>query len=276
MAQRLYKRYTKPYKAFKLFSVRLKMMKIRYIPRQLDLLRIFFRKGGVLIVLDACRYDFFKKKFRGYHGYTYILSPAYSPASDTFSWLKIVSKRYSAYLKFTRVFSATPVINSKGIEIYGYKVTKYFRDIIDLWKYYWNPDLQTVHPSSIIEAIKKYGLKKRNIIWFTQPHMPYIGKIKIIRPNKSFRNSEQYLLYLLNRGEITLKDWIEAYIYNLKLALEAIGKLLNLIPQEKVIIITADHGELFGEYGIFFHPHRYNLPQLRIVPFAILKRKRSQ
>jgi len=260
-----------PYKAFKLLSARLKIMKLRYLPRQIDLLRTFFKKGGVLIILDACRYDFFKKYYLGYLGYTSILFPAYSPASNTFDWLKIVSKRYFAYLRFTRIFSATPAINSKGIEIYGFKPTECCRDIIDVWKYYWDPDLQTVHPYSVVEAVKKYGLKKRNIIWFVQPHMPYIGEIKIIRPNKSFRNSESYLLYLLNRGEITVQEWIDAYVSNLKLVLKAVGKLLSLIPKKKMVIITADHGELFGEYGIFFHPHRYTLPQLRIVPFVVLK-----
>lgn len=256
---------------FKVFMATLKTIKLKGLVNQLDLLSFFFKRGGILIVLDACRYDIFKRE----NDINGVLIPTLSPSSDTASWLIRVFEKFRVYLKFTRIFSTTPYLNSSGIEIYGVKANKFCRDIIDLWKYLWDPDLQTVHPDSVVEAVERYGLRRRNIIWFIQPHMPYIGDIKIIRPDKSYRNSEEYLLELLEKGEINYRDWIDAYRSNLHIVLNAIKKLLRKIPGYINIFITSDHGEMFGEYGVYFHPHRFNLPQLRLVPFLIVRYYRS-
>jgi len=58
------------------------------------------------------------------------------------------------------------------------------------------------------------------------------------------------------------------YLDNLRLALDSVGTLLQNLDAENVII-TADHGESFGEYGgKFGHIDGYLTPQVRKVPWV--------
>jgi hypothetical protein len=49
--------------------------------------------------------------------------------------------------------------------------------------------------------------------------------------------------------------------------LEEVDKLLDNIDSEQVVI-SADHGEAFGEFGTFRHPKYVPLPMLKKVPWV--------
>jgi len=59
-----------------------------------------------------------------------------------------------------------------------------------------------------------------------------------------------------------------AYRENLKWVLGNIADLVTTI--DGAVVITADHGELLGEYGLHFHTD-LPLPQLRLVPWFTIK-----
>ena len=62
-----------------------------------------------LIVLDACRYDYFADTYKKYLSGK--LVKANSPASGTFKWLRSV---FGNYFDAT-IFGSHPVLNSLGI-----------------------------------------------------------------------------------------------------------------------------------------------------------------
>lgn len=130
------------------------------------------RDWDYLIVLDACRYDYFSEIYKDY--FIGELEKGISLGRYTLEWWKNSFKH-----KYDDVIyvSANPYINSK-IEIKGLNAQNYFHRIIDVWEDGWNDDLGTVPPSevnkSVIENMEKYP-HKRMIIHYLQPHEPYLG-----------------------------------------------------------------------------------------------------
>jgi len=220
----------------------------------------------ILIVLDACRYDYFREEYEKFLEGKLI--KAWSPASGTTPWLK---KTFGGYYPDVQVFSATPFINSRGIDLLDYKAIEHFppKNIIDIWDFGWNDTLKTVHPKTVVEtALSQIDYKKRQIIWFLQPHGPWIGNPKIIPPpiikGTMF---DEMIIPLLRKGKLSPKKFKDAYRGNLRLVLKYVSKLITELPESKRIVITSDHGELLGEYGSFLHYSFLTVPELREVPY---------
>ncbi len=131
----------------------------------------------IIIILDACRYDYFKEEYKNFLSGE--LKKAHSPGSNTYTWLRLVfNKWYNITL-----YSAHPALNSLGIERAGYKALPHFRKIVDIWNKGWVKELSTV-PSeevnkTVLEDVKRGALKGKNIIWYMQPHAPWIGNTKL-------------------------------------------------------------------------------------------------
>ena len=218
------------------------------LQRQKDL--IHSTKWDILIVLDACRYDYFKELnwIKGK------LSCVRSPAPHTFFWFKATwPKKYDAVY-----FSANPLINSKGIpspELGNLNAHKHFRRVIDVWKSGWNEELGTVPPWEVNKAVESYyNYDSRKVIHYMQPHGPWIGKprMSMFYELEAFlRNGFMADAYLTHPKP--KKEKMEAaYRGNLKLVLRYVDVLINNFPDKK-IIITSDHGELLGEGGYYLH-----------------------
>ncbi len=126
-----------------------------------------------LIVLDACRYDFFKEIYRDYlpEG---DFRKVKTPAVNTVEWAIKVFRKYYDDVVYV---SANPHINSK-MEVHGFNASEHFSNIIDVCIWGWDEELDTVHPEtvykSVIRAMEKY-IDRRLIIHFEQPHAPYIS-----------------------------------------------------------------------------------------------------
>ena len=132
----------------------------------------------VLIILDACRYDYFKDLYGNYLDGN--VKKAISPATTTMDWL---NKVFPDFYDDIVYISANPFINSK-IEVkdkYGLRFNgkKYFFKIIDVWKGGWDNQLETTPPSNVNKALfrlKANYTNKRFIVHYMQPHAPYISK----------------------------------------------------------------------------------------------------
>ena len=131
-----------------------------------------------LIILDACRYDYFKETYGNYLDGD--VKKAVSPAIHTMDWL---DKVFPDFYEDIVYVSANPYINSK-IEVTDssgnkFDAKKHFFKIIDVWKGGWNNQLGSVLPSEINEATLKAKVdykNKRFILHYIQPHAPYISE----------------------------------------------------------------------------------------------------
>lgn len=217
-------------------------------------------KWKYLIILDACRYDYFKKHW--VYNKVYKVN---SPASSTLEWLKIVFPDYYDYL----LFSCNPFIGNKRSKQWDYHAFEHFKKVICLWDDLWNERFSTVLPKSVYE----YCIEKvvpRSIIWFLQPHSPYID-LETKKTPDDFRNLNPKLNpidWSEKKGTYTTEQIRKLYESNLKYVIPYVLKLTEIL--EKPIIITSDHGELLGEHGIIGHPN-IKKKELREVPLVIIR-----
>jgi hypothetical protein len=104
---------------------------------------------------------------------------------------------------------------------------------------------------------------KRMIVHYMQPHEPYLHRVANgdepteidIRPFE-----------LLRCGHEKAPVW-NAYLDNLRYVLNNVERLLENYDADDVII-TADHGEMFGEYLLYGHAEGIPHPKLRSVPWV--------
>ncbi|MFC4990431.1 hypothetical protein [Saliphagus infecundisoli] len=104
---------------------------------------------------------------------------------------------------------------------------------------------------------------ERLILHYSQPHSPYVANA--IEENRELYDYEREPFdYLESGGD--RKRVLEAYLDDLRYVLDEIALLLDNIDGE--VVISADHGESFGEYGVYGHPAGSLHPQIRNVPWA--------
>lgn len=99
----------------------------------------------------------------------------------------------------------------------------------------------------------------RMILHYHQPHNPYISK--------AMEEGRELLDYEMHYRLNPERAW-ESYLADLRYVLDDVELLLDNIDAERVVI-TSDHGEAFGEYGIYGHPIGSLHPHVRTVPWAV-------
>jgi len=186
------------------------------------------------IILDACRYDYYVKYRKA--------EKVNAPGTITRTSIpKMFPDFYSAVY-----ISASPEVNSIGYPTMpSYDPREHFLEVIDVWNFGWDDDLQTVHPGTVHETAEKYQKRgDKTIVHFMQPHAPYIGEFKwaIL----SWYNARARTLGQETNPTYNTPNDFEylkkAYDANLRLVLGYAEKCIN-----GRTLITSDHGELLGE-----------------------------
>lgn len=257
-----------------------------------------------LIILDACRWDYFAEIYRNY--LTGKLEKATSPSNNTAEWLKEVFGDWN--FEKTVYVSANPFINSKGIEIVnGFNGSCHFDEIVDVWDWGWDSEAKTVPPDQVSKAARLAKAKfpsKRLVAHFIQPHEPYLTlnfdgqgfsksvarlneREKLTRKIKSLirktatrilgkekaRMIEGFFAPKTNTVAAVAKKYGKkglrtAYRENLKVALKEVHKLVKYLPGKS--IVTSDHGELLGEGGLYGHSYSREITILKVVPWLLV------
>jgi len=218
-----------------------------------------------LIILDACRYDYFAAQ----NWLDGELQAATSKGKR--SW-EFMEKNFVGYEFHDTVYvTANP------------HVTKLNKDLfhsVEVLLDRWNDDIGTVQPeevvSAAIEAHETYPNKKL-IIHFMQPHRPYIGptaeelreRVELV----GFDNSSEgvQIWGAVKQGDVSISEVRKAYSESLDIVLQHVETLLQEVDGKS--IITSDHGEMLGERIFPFtnrlwgHTEGINTVPLRNVPW---------
>lgn len=137
----------------------------------MDRLKVMEEKWDYLIILDACRYDYFAQTYGNYlEGH---LEKKISVGSSTNEWRdNSFGGRYDdvEYITANPQFSATS-------KVYGFCAGDHFHKVHEVWKDGWvrgtvPPDTLT---TAAIDIVRNNTTGKRMIIHYIQPHAPYLS-----------------------------------------------------------------------------------------------------
>lgn len=202
-----------------------------------------------LIILDACRFDTYQKIFSecekrislGSHSAEFLQRNFGEGEFDDIVYI-------NANIHFT---------DTKMEEHIG--KTDIFHEKFDTIMEKWDEEQGTVRPESVVEdalTAEKLLPEKRKIVHFIQPHRPFVD-------NSIEEKGDVYRLAEL--GKIPQEEVQKAYEKNTELLKEHVEKLVEELDGKTVV--TADHGELLGENGMYDHFRKSDAKGLREVPW---------
>jgi len=227
--------------------------------RDMPAMTIFGRadEWDVCCVLDACRYDTFGEQ----NTLLGRLELAVSPGFNTRSWINA---------NFTESHSDTILVTSTSwyAKALGKKADGLFFAVDHLWKHGWSNKWRTVLPRTVTGAAIQWRARypgKKLLLHYMQPHFPNIRPYMAASGLKLGRTDwEQYMA-----GSVFLGDMKGMYEQNLRIVLRAVSRL-----REKVggrVVITADHGEGFGECGVAWSHRGEEMPWLVRIPWFVME-----
>lgn len=225
---------------------------------------IYEKPWDLLIILDACRYDIMEEVVQDYP-FIRELQHTYSPASSSKEWLQ-----HQFQTKFSKEIKRTSYItgNTFSSEVLS---SKDFALLDEVWRYGWDEQTGTVLPRPITDRAISTARKNdpdRMVVHYMQPHFPSLKNPdlggKVDPTENRWINS---IWDQLANGEISYETAWDAYKSNLREVLSEVELLVNNTDFDRVVI-TADHGNGFGERGIYGHPSDRTHPCLRKVPWA--------
>ncbi len=231
----------------------------------------------LIIVLDACRYDFFKSNYDLFLEGE--LEKVYSSGRLTFEYVANTwdgDHKDMLYVSGINAISShidEEVAKQLNTDYPGDYLPKDHLRILNVNSTGWDEELSTVPPEKITEEVlDEIEHEDKIVAHYLQPHTPYVGDYKLqdLLGEDEFRGLDHVqTLDLYRQGLISQKELKRAYRSNLVYALQEVKKLVEEVDDRRVVI-TSDHGEMLGESGLLAHPKKHH-HLLREVPWLEVK-----
>jgi len=231
--------------------------------RRTEATNVLDRDWDVLVVLDACRYDEFARVADDYEFVTDIDS-IHSTGSATYEW-------------GPTVFGADDGRDRDGL---GYVTSNPYSHnfaaedlahLDEVWRYAWDAEWGSVPAQAVTDRAIHAGrtdAADRLIIHYMQPHTPFIGSESGHDSATAFRGGGDGTRWgAVQRGEVSRAVAIKGYRRTLRYVLDSVELLCENMDADRMVV-TADHGELFGEWGLFGHMMGLPVDPLLQVPWA--------
>ncbi|MFC5367910.1 hypothetical protein [Salinirubrum litoreum] len=150
----------------------------------------------------------------------------------------------------------------------------------EVWRYGTDDSVKVTTPRVTTDRAIRAGRSgdyDRLVAHYMQPHIPYLGRTSeaAATPDDRLRTDGALLTALdtqpfdaLRQGTADRAAVWDRYLDNLRLVLDSVELLLENVDAERVVI-TADHGEGFGEYGVYEHPIGCPAPTVKRVPWVV-------
>lgn len=248
---------------------------------------VFSREWDLLIVLDTCRVDALTE-LQGEYPFLSEVDRVFSVGSSTPEWTAqtfdrdhLEAIRNTAYL--TGNGYASQVLDGRvtpeSFVHAGFAPTAWDtvgRDDLEyldeIWKYAprtrGNPKNGMPSPRVITDRaiqVGREGDHERLLVHYPQPHFPYVYDDPTGVTDSPERHERAPFDYLREGGD--REDVWRAYLRQLRMVLGEVEELLRN-ADAGTAVITADHGEAFGEWGVYGHPTASVHPYVRWVPWV--------
>ena len=226
----------------------------------------------LLVVLDACRADVFADVV-GDGDYSFgVGGTATSPASTSTEWLETVFGDASDDDLADISYVTGNPYSSRTVD------TDRLGACEEVWRSAWDDDLGTIPPRPLTDAAIRAGRRDdgtdRLVVHYMQPHFPTVfgadgepgGSDDGIALD-DWGDEPMSVWEQLRFGQRSVDDVWADYERNLEAVLADVEVLLSNVDAETAVL-TADHGNAFGEHHIYGHPGGVDLPALREVPWC--------
>lgn len=228
---------------------------------------IYDLEWDVLVVLDACRADLMAEVATDF-GFESV-GEVDSLASASPEWMeKNFTGEYAEELAGTAYVTANPYSRT-------HVDREAFLVVDEVWDYAWDEELGTVTADAVTDravAVHREWRPERTIVHYMQPHHPFVptpldSGMDREAGTGSF-GQEESVWRDLRLGRYTREEVWSAYRENLEYALEHVDVLLDNVDADTVAV-TADHGNAFGEHGMYGHPIYVPIEPLKRVPWCV-------
>ena len=226
---------------------------------------IFERDWDVLIVLDACRADILAEAAAEYN----FLSPfdtVYSVASQSEEWMMATfTDEYADEMAKTAVITGNP-FSKTALDANDLAY------LDEVWRYAWDDETGTIPARPLTDQAIKYARENRPerlVVHYMQPHFPTVPKPRLSTGPaiNEFGTKKVSIWERLRSGDLSIEEVRNANIRNLHYVLNEVSVLLNNIDAGQTVI-TADHGEGYGEASVYGHPRGTVADVVREVPWV--------
>lgn len=230
-----------------------------------------------LFILDSCRADIFKEV---YPEFALLKESKYQDrVSSSSSSPEFVEKNFCGnYFGDCILISANPYPATMAPDAF------FFR--FDAWSIIFDQHVNNVRPEDIYEVFLAYRKRfpdKRIIVWFMQPHIPFITaphlfsdynfeeRTKEIAAEGAAASDYRNIWEKVLDGEVDSGEVWKGYKGDLRLVLKVIVEGHNEAHGQTTI--TADHGEICKRFlgvKLFGHPSRIRDRELITVPWLTI------
>jgi hypothetical protein len=210
----------------------------------------------ICLVLDACRWDLISDVDREYLTDDW----KYSVASSSGEWIpKTFYDRDNSDVAYVTANPYSKMLLDESD----------FFLLDEVWEYGFDEDTRTI-PADVVtdQALTAWEQgPDKMVVHYMQPHHPFVPKpMDEGLPRQDFDSQPwDNVWHKLRKGEVEQDEVWDGYVANLDYALDHVETLLENTSGD--VLITADHGNLLGEWGMYSHPDWVPLPALKRVPW---------
>lgn len=244
---------------------------------------VFSREWDLLVILDTCRPDALAEVADEYDFLPTTIPTVWSVGSSTREWVgNTFTESYAEEIEKTAVVTAnTALYYGLRDKEWGVQEPVVRRatdwNMVDndrlllhdkVWDYApGDPWTGLPIPDAVTDRTIATGRDvgpERCIAHYLAPHVPY--RSAALTENRPPTAVERDPWETLRHGADEATVW-NRYLDEIRSVLDQVERLLSNYDADRVVI-TADHGELFGEAGLYSHPSGIPHPNLRRVPWV--------
>lgn len=235
---------------------------------------IYSRDWDVVVILDACRADSLQTVASEYAWLPDSVPTLWSVGGTSTEWMgNTFTDAYAEEIADTAYVTANPYSHDHIDE-------SQFAFVDEVWKDGWDHDIGTVPAETVTERAVSAARTRdptRLIVHYMQPHFPSVpdpigGAISL----DEFGDDENVVSFWdrIRSGRIGIKRARASHLANLRYVLDSVDDLRQNVDARKAIV-SADHGECFGEWGYYGHPRNKPIPSVRRVPWVEIEMRDS-
>lgn len=225
---------------------------------------VYNRDWDVLVLLDACRVDSLRTVSAEIPWLSTSFDVLWSVASQSKDWMESTFiPQHAEKIQQTGYVTANPYS-------YYHVDDSDFVFVDEVWRDEWNHELGTVRADAVTKRAIAAGRTRdceRLIVHYMQPHFPSVPDPICDGMSLDEFGEEMTIWEEIKTGCIDVERAKESHLANLRYVLDSVNDLRQNMDARKAIV-SADHGECFGEWGFYGHPANKPIPTLRRVPWA--------